>query len=71
MDRDLIVQQVVAIDAQLRRMRRLAESITDPAELRARLPRLLAETARTSHALLSRIGQAEGWQAGQGGPRSD
>lgn len=71
MNRDLIVHHLVALDAQLRRLRRLSETIGDGAELKARLPRLIAETCGSMQRLMSAVGQQEGWQAGPGGPRTD
>ncbi len=70
MNRDLIVHHLVAIDAQLRRMRRLAVSL-GAAELKARLPALVEETTRGMQRVMSSVGQDEGWQAGPGGPRTD
>lgn len=71
MNRDLLIHHVVALDAQLRRLRRLADAIGDGAELKARLPALIAESCRTTQRLMSALGQQEGWQAGPGGPRTD
>lgn len=68
MNRDLVIHHLVAIDAQLRRMHRLADTIQDGAELKARLPGLLGETAKAMHGLMSRIGQGEGWQPATSGP---
>lgn len=60
MKRDLVIHELVAVDAQLRRLRRLAESIGDAEQLKARLPRLIGETAKRVQVLCSRIGQEEG-----------
>lgn len=60
MNRDLIIHQLVAVDAQLKRIRRLAESIGDAGELKDRLPPLITETSRQVNALCSRIAQQEG-----------
>lgn len=68
MTRDLLIHHLVALDAQLRRMRRLSEHITDGVELKARLPQLIAKTSNELHRLMSEIGQGEGWQPGTTGP---
>ena len=60
MNRDLILQELVALDAQLRRIRRLAQSIGDANESKARLPPLIEQTSRRVNALCSRIAQQEG-----------
>lgn len=60
--RDQVIHHLVAIDAQLRRLRGLARNIGDGAEFKARIGPLLDETCRRSHAILSLIGQQEGMQ---------
>lgn len=60
--RDLIIHHLVAIDAQLRRLRGLHRKIEDGVELRARIGPLLNETCKRSHEILSLIGQVEGLQ---------
>lgn len=60
MNRDLVIHELVAVDAQLKRIRRLAESIGDAEQLKARLPQLITETQRQVNALCSRIAQQEG-----------
>ena len=70
MNRDQIIHELVAIDAQLRRMRRLSERINSDAEFRARLPELIARTAQGVNRVLSEIGKQEGWFAGVSGPES-
>lgn len=60
MTRDLIIHHLVALDAQLRRLHRLAETIGSLDELKVRLPPLIAETHRRVQVLCSRIGQQEG-----------
>jgi hypothetical protein len=61
---DLLIHHLVAIDAQLRRMRRLAHHVGNSEELRARLTALLDESCRDLHRLMSRIGQEEGLKNG-------
>lgn len=68
MNRDLVLHHLVALDAQIRRVCALARSIGDAEELRARLPRLLDETARTSQRALSAIARPEGWQTTSAAP---
>ena len=68
LDRDLVIHHVVAIDAQLRRIRGLASKIGDGAELKARIGPLLDETCRRCHSLLGRIGHQEGSQHGSNPP---
>lgn len=68
MNRDLVVHNLVALDAQLRRMRSLVRTIKNPAELTARLPALLEESCRTSQRALSRVAVPEGWQATPAAP---
>ncbi len=60
MNRDTVIHQLIAVEAQLRRLRRLAESIHDPLELQARLPGLIVETHRSVQSLVSRINEREG-----------
>ena len=60
MNRDLVIHELVAVDAQLRRIRRLAQSIGDAKESKARLPQLIEETSRRVNALCSRIAHQEG-----------
>jgi hypothetical protein len=60
MNRDLILLELVALDAQLRRIRRLAQSIGSSDELKARLPPLITQISRRVNALCSRIAQQEG-----------
>ena len=60
MNRDLVIHELVAVDAQLRRIRRLAQSIGDAKESKARLPQLITETSHRVNALCSRIAQQEG-----------
>ena len=60
MNRDLVIHELVAVDAQLRRIRRLAQSIGDSKELQARLPQLITETSRRVNTLCGRIAQQEG-----------
>ena len=60
--RDLVIHHLVAIDAQLRRIRGLVRKIGDAQELAARIAPLLDETCKRSHALLSLTGQQEGMQ---------
>lgn len=70
MNRDLIIHRLVALDAQLRRLRRLADNIGDGAELKARLPTLIAESCVSMQRIMSDLSIQEGWQAGPGGPRT-
>ena len=65
---DLLIHKLVAIDAQLRRMRHLAAKIGSDAEFRARLPLLIASTSQELHRLMSELGQQEGWRPGETGP---
>jgi len=60
MTRDLLIHHLVAIDAQLRRIRRLANSIGDGNELKVRLPPLIEETCHRVQVLRSEMGQQEG-----------
>ena len=60
MNRDLIIHHLVAVDAQLRRIRRLANSIGDGNELKVRLPPLIEETCHRVQVLRSEMGQQEG-----------
>jgi len=62
MNRDLVIHHLVAIDAQLRRMRRLAHRINDGVEIRARLTPLLDQTCVDMHRIMCQIGQQEGGQ---------
>lgn len=62
MKRDLIVHHLVALDAQLRRVRALAGSIGSPAELQARLPALIDESCRTLDRVMGQIRRQEGTQ---------
>jgi hypothetical protein len=64
MKRDLLIHHLVGIEAQLRRLRRLAHHVGDAAELRARLTPILDESCRDLHRLTSRIGQEEGLKNG-------
>jgi len=60
MNRDLVIQVLVAVEAMLRRIERLATSIGDAAEHKARIPPLIAETRRQLQSLTDRIAQTEG-----------
>jgi hypothetical protein len=60
--RDLVIHHLVAIDAQMRRIRGLAGTIGNAVELKARIVPLLDETCKRCHVLMSLIGQQEGVQ---------
>lgn len=60
MTRDLVIQALVAAEAQLRRTERLSNSIADATEHKARIPPLIAETRRTLQSLCDRLAQQEG-----------
>lgn len=62
MKRDLVLHHLVALDAQLRRMRGIAET-REPAEVKARLAPLLKATCRESQRVLSAAAAEEGWPA--------
>jgi hypothetical protein len=54
MNRDLVVHQVVAIDAQIRHMIALTQTVGSAEELKARLPALLEESAAATQRIPSR-----------------
>ncbi len=54
MNRNPLIDQLVAVNAQLRRMRRLADNVKSDADFRARLPQLIA-SCRTVGPLASRV----------------
>ena len=60
MNRDLIIQNLVAVDAQLRRIERLSKKIGDVTEHKARIPPLIEETRRQLTSLCGRVAQLEG-----------
>lgn len=60
MTRDLIIQHLVGLDAQLRRIERLAANIGSAEEIKARIPPLIECAARSVQQLASRIEQLEG-----------
>jgi hypothetical protein len=59
MNRDLVIQNLVAVDAQLRRLERLSNSISDAVEHKARIPPLIAESRRQLQSLCGRLEQSE------------
>lgn len=60
MNRDLIVLNLVGIEAQLRRIERVAATINDPTQFSARVPPMLGEMARSTRSLVDRIEHSEG-----------
>lgn len=60
MNRDLVLQVVVGVNAQLRRIERLSTSIGDAVEHKTRIPPLIAETRRQLQSLCDRLAQEEG-----------
>lgn len=60
MNRDLLIQQLVALEAKLRRARHLAESVKDPVEFVARLRPIIHDAASGAQALAQRLTQREG-----------
>jgi len=60
MNRDLVIQVLVATEAMLRRIERLSTSIGDAVEHKARIPPMIAETRRQLQSLTDRIAQTEG-----------
>lgn len=60
MTRDLIIQHLVGLDAQLRRIERLSANIGSAEEHKARIPLLVEHASRSVCQLVSRIEQAEG-----------
>ncbi len=60
MKRDIIIQVLVGVEAQLRRVERLSASIGDAAEHKKRIPPLIAAARNTLQSTCSRIKQTEG-----------
>jgi hypothetical protein len=60
MNRDLVIQVLVAADAQLRRIEQLSMSIGDAAEHKARIPPLITELRRQLKSFSDRVSQTEG-----------
>ena len=60
MNRDLIVLNLVGMEAQLRRIERVSSSIKDPTEFSVRVPPLVHEMARMTRSLVDRIEYCEG-----------
>lgn len=60
MHRDLVLHQVIGVNAQLKRLERLANSINDPTELKARLPPLITLTCKNLNTLMNALAQREG-----------
>lgn len=60
MNRDLIAHHVVALDAQIQRLRRICAEVRDPVELKARLPRLLELTADRTRQLARAVDLSNG-----------
>lgn len=58
--RDLILHQVIGVNAQLKRLERLANSINDPTELKARLPPLITLTCKNLNIVIAGLAQGEG-----------
>lgn len=60
MNRDLVIQVAVGVDAQLRRIEQLSRSIGDPVEHKARIPPLITESRRQLQSLCDRLAQVKG-----------
>ncbi|MBI3043575.1 MAG: hypothetical protein HYY78_12215 [Betaproteobacteria bacterium] len=60
MNRDLIINVVVGVDAKLRRIERLALSIGDPQQHKSRIPPLITDVRRELQSLCGRLAQLEG-----------
>lgn len=60
MTHDQIVLTLVGIEAQLRRVQRIACATRDPVEFSRRVSPLIGEVARNAHSLMDRIEHSEG-----------
>lgn len=60
MNRDLVIQVALSVDAQLRRIERLSSQIGDATEHKVRIPPLIAEARRTLQSMTDRLAQQEG-----------
>lgn len=60
MKRDLIIQLLVGLEAELRRIERLSASIGDAPEHKQRIPPLIAAARHRLQSACSRIEQREG-----------
>lgn len=60
MNRDLLIQHMVGLEAQLRRIQRLSGKIGSAEELNSRIPPLIDAAARSLASLNNQIRQMEG-----------
>lgn len=59
MTRDLLIQYLVGLDAQLRRIERLSANIGSAEEHKARIPPLVEDASRSVQRIASRLEQQE------------
>ncbi len=65
MNRDLVIQTALAVDAQLRRIERLSGQIGDAAEHKARIPPMIEMARHTLQSMCDRIAQQENGKPSQ------
>ncbi len=65
MNRDLVIQISLAVDAQLRRIERLSGQIGDVTEYKTRIPPMIEMARHTLQSMCDRIAQQESGKPSQ------